>query len=57
MKHALVAMREGRIVAQGPPAEVLTVPLLEEVFGLRALVIPDPVTGTPLIVPLPRNLP
>jgi iron complex transport system ATP-binding protein len=50
-------MREGRIVAQGPPAEVLTVPLLEEVFGLRALVIPDPVTGTPLIVPLPRALP
>ena len=52
----LVAMREGRIVAQGPPAEVLTVPLLDEVFGLRALVIPDPVTGTPLIIPQRRNL-
>jgi hypothetical protein len=34
----------------------LTVPLLEEVFGLRAPVIPDPVTGAPLIIPRRRNL-
>ncbi|ANY04995.1 ABC transporter ATP-binding protein [Pseudonocardia sp. HH130630-07] len=47
----LVAMKEGRIVAVGPPAEVITEELLAEVFGLRARVIPDPVTGTPLVVP------
>ncbi|MBL7258733.1 ABC transporter ATP-binding protein [Paractinoplanes lichenicola] len=51
----VVAMRDGRIVAQGPPAEVFTVELLADVFGLAALVIPDPATGTPLVVPLPRN--
>ncbi|WP_433295217.1 ABC transporter ATP-binding protein [Pseudonocardia sp. CA-142604] len=48
----LVAMREGRIVAAGKPAEVITEELLEEVFGLAARVIPDPVAGTPLVVPI-----
>jgi iron complex transport system ATP-binding protein len=48
----LVAMREGRIVAAGKPAEVITEELLEEVFGLAAMVIPDPVAGTPLVVPI-----
>ncbi|MET7402172.1 ABC transporter ATP-binding protein [Dactylosporangium sp. NPDC005572] len=50
----VVAMRDGRIVAQGPPASVFTVELLADVFGLAALVVPDPATGTPLVVPLPR---
>ncbi|GAA4249384.1 ABC transporter ATP-binding protein [Dactylosporangium darangshiense] len=50
----VVAMRDGRIVAQGRPAEGFTVEVLESVFGLSALVVPDPATGTPLVVPLPR---
>jgi iron complex transport system ATP-binding protein len=48
----LVAMRDGRIVAAGPPAEVVTEELLAEVFGLAAKVIADPVTGSPLVVPI-----
>jgi len=48
----LVAMRAGRVVAAGPPAEVLTEALLAEVFELDAKVIEDPVTGTPLVVPI-----
>ncbi|GGO13845.1 ABC transporter ATP-binding protein [Micromonospora parathelypteridis] len=51
----LIAMKDGRIVATGTPAEVLTPELLETVFGLRAMVVPDPATGTPLVVPLPRS--
>ncbi|MER5865775.1 ABC transporter ATP-binding protein [Kitasatospora sp. NPDC002040] len=47
----LVAMRDGRIVAQGPPAEVVTAGLVREVFGLKSVVVPDPVTGTPLVIP------
>lgn len=47
----LLAMKDGRIVAAGPPSEVITEELLAEVFGLRARVIPDPVTDTPLVVP------
>ncbi|MFF3668860.1 ABC transporter ATP-binding protein [Microtetraspora malaysiensis] len=48
----LVAMRDGRVVAAGPPADVLTEELLAEVFGLNAKIITDPVAGTPLVVPI-----
>jgi iron complex transport system ATP-binding protein len=48
----LVAMRDGRIVAQGPPREVLSEDLLREVFGLRARVVQDPVSDGVLVVPL-----
>ncbi|MFD0523158.1 ABC transporter ATP-binding protein [Paractinoplanes durhamensis] len=51
----VVAMRDGKIVAEGTPTEVFTVELLADVFGLSALVVPDPATGTPLVVPLPRK--
>lgn len=48
----LVAMgRNGEIAAAGAPEEVLTEQLLAEVFGLDALVVPDPVTSGPWVVP------
>ncbi|MFI7443559.1 ABC transporter ATP-binding protein [Nonomuraea indica] len=54
----LVAMREGQVVAAGDPHDVLTEDLLREVFDLDAKVIPDPVAGTPLVVPIgPRSRP
>ncbi|KAB1643664.1 ABC transporter ATP-binding protein [Gulosibacter chungangensis] len=52
----LIVMREGEVVTSGEPADVITPDLMERVFGLRCLVIPDPVTHTPSVVPLdPRN--
>jgi len=48
----LVAMRDGRIVAHGPPRAVLTPDLLAEVFGLTATVLPDPVSDGVLVVPI-----
>jgi iron complex transport system ATP-binding protein len=51
----LVAMCEGRIVASGPPSEVLDAELVEQVFGIRSHVIADPVSGSPLIVPIGRH--
>ncbi|MFD0373127.1 ABC transporter ATP-binding protein [Streptomyces sp. NPDC127114] len=47
----LVAMKSGRVVAEGPPSEVVTADLVREVFGLDSVVVPDPVTGSPLVVP------
>ncbi|WP_180687384.1 ABC transporter ATP-binding protein [Streptomyces gossypiisoli] len=49
----IVAMKAGRVVAQGAPADVVTAELVEEVFGLASVVVPDPVTGDPLVVPGP----
>ncbi|NJP47509.1 ABC transporter ATP-binding protein [Actinacidiphila epipremni] len=51
----LVAMRDGRIEAQGPPREVITAELVERVFGVRCRIIEDPESGTPLVVPADRR--
>ena len=51
----LIAMKDGDVVAVGPPEEVVTAELVEEVFGLRCLVVPDPAVGTPQVVPLGRE--
>ncbi len=51
----LVAVKDGAIVASGRPAEVVTAELVETVFNLSAMVMPDPVSGTPMIVPKSRR--
>lgn len=51
----LIAMKDGAIVAEGAPGEIVTADLVEEVFGLKCLVVPDPVAGTPSVVPLGRD--
>jgi iron complex transport system ATP-binding protein len=51
----LVAMHEGRIVAFGSPAEVITEDCVRAVFGMECRVIEDPVTGTPMVIPLGRH--
>ncbi|WP_406406519.1 ABC transporter ATP-binding protein [Streptomyces halstedii] len=51
----LIAMRDGRIVAEGTPREVVTAALVKEVFDLPCQVVPDPVTGTPMVIPLARR--
>lgn len=48
----LVVMHEGKIVAQGEPAEVLTVDLVQAVFNLAAMIDADPWSGTPMVVPV-----
>ncbi|TFB85353.1 ABC transporter ATP-binding protein [Cryobacterium algoricola] len=50
----MLVMRAGQIIAAGPPAQTLTVETVRSAFGLDALVIPDPVCGSPLVVPIGR---
>ncbi|GAA1508490.1 ABC transporter ATP-binding protein [Nocardioides humi] len=47
----LIAMKDGSVVAEGPPAEIVTADLVEEVYGLPCVVTTDPETGTPLVIP------
>lgn len=51
----LIAMKDGAVVAEGRPGEIVTADLVEEVFGLPCIVVPDPVTGKPSVVPLGRD--
>ncbi|MEU3598443.1 ABC transporter ATP-binding protein [Streptomyces sp. NPDC006798] len=50
-------LHDGRIVAAGPPAEVLTAELLAEVYKVTAEVTVHPRTGAPTITYLPPGLP
>ena len=49
--HHLVAMRDGRLVADGPPSAIVNEALVQAVFGIRCQVLTDPEAGTPLVVP------
>ena len=51
----LVVMAQGRVLREGAPADVLDAACVREAFGLEARVVPDPVSGTPLVVPLGRS--
>lgn len=51
----LIAMNAGRVHATGTPAEVVTPDTMSEVFGVTAQVIPDPVSGAPLVLPIGRH--
>lgn len=55
--HHLIAMRDGAILAQGGSQDVVTAELVEDVFGLAVRVIPDPESGTPLVIPRARAVP
>jgi iron complex transport system ATP-binding protein len=45
--HRLLLLKDGRVVALGPPGEVLTRELLRDVFGVEAVVTRSPATGRP----------
>ncbi|MCX4181069.1 iron-enterobactin ABC transporter ATP-binding protein [Enterobacter sichuanensis] len=51
----LIALRDGEIVAQGAPKEIVTPELIARIYGMRCMIIDDPVAGTPLVVPLGRR--
>jgi iron complex transport system ATP-binding protein len=53
--HHLVVMKAGRIVGEGAPAEVVTEETVRDAFGLTSQVILDPVSRTPLVVPVGRH--
>ncbi|MEM7274703.1 MAG: ABC transporter ATP-binding protein [Actinomycetota bacterium] len=51
----LIAMADTTVIAEGPPQDVVTAAMVERVFGLACKVIDDPVSGTPLCIPLGRK--
>jgi iron complex transport system ATP-binding protein len=51
----LFALRRGTLVAGGAPADVVTSALVRDVFDLDSVVIPDPVSGSPIVLPRGRH--
>ena len=48
----IIVMSQGKIVAQGAPADVITPNTLADAFKILARVIEDPVGKTPLVIPI-----
>jgi len=51
----LIAVRAGRLHAAGDPVDVLTADVVRDVFGMDSQVIPDPVSGKPMVLPIGRH--
>lgn len=51
----IIAMKDGRIAAMGTPTEVICPAVLAHVFDIDAHVMTDPITQSPMVVPIPSR--
>ncbi len=51
----LFAVKEGQLIAEGAPKDIVTSALIKDIFSLDCQVIADPVSQTPLIIPIGRH--
>jgi iron complex transport system ATP-binding protein len=51
----LIAMKQGAILAEGHPGDVVDAKLVTDLYGLACEVVVDPVSNTPLVVPRGRH--
>ena len=50
LRRSYCGVKQGKIVDQGPPAQIVTPELVETLYGVRCTLMQDPQTGTPVIV-------
>ncbi|NEQ31409.1 MAG: ABC transporter ATP-binding protein [Leptolyngbya sp. SIO4C5] len=51
----VIALRAGQVYAQGMPTQVMTETMVRDVFGIDSRIISDPVSETPLCIPIGRK--
>lgn len=51
----MVAMKDGKIIEEGSPAEIVSPELVQELYGVSCELLHDPATGSPLLVNVRRN--
>lgn len=50
----LFAVKDGKLIAEGSPNDIITNELIKETFNLDCHVINDPISNTPLVLPISR---
>jgi iron complex transport system ATP-binding protein len=53
--HVFV-MKSGKLVTEGTPEDVFTCEIIRDVFGVESKVVPHPVSGKPMCIPLRAGL-
>jgi iron complex transport system ATP-binding protein len=48
----IFAMKSGKLIAEGTPEDVITCSLVEEVYNLTCRIMKDPVSGSPMMIPM-----
>jgi iron complex transport system ATP-binding protein len=48
----IFAMKSGRLIAEGTPEDVITCSLVEDVYNLTCSIMKDPVSGSPMMIPM-----
>ena len=51
----IFALHKGKLVAEGSPSEVITSSLIKDIFGLDCMVMQDPISDSPSVVPIGRH--
>ena len=51
----IFAMKNGTLLSSGPPSKIITPELMQNIYGLNCMVIKDPISNTPLIIPHSRH--
>ncbi|MEK5330363.1 MULTISPECIES: ABC transporter ATP-binding protein [unclassified Lysinibacillus] len=51
----IFALHEGQLVAEGTPSDIITNGLIKDIFALECMVIEDPVSNSPSVVPIGRH--
>lgn len=51
----IVALHDGKLIAEGKPSDVVTSTLVKDIFGLDCIVVKDPISGSPSVVPIGRH--
>lgn len=47
----IFAMKDGKLIEQGKPNEVITVENIRKIYGLESTIINDPVSNSPMVIP------
>ena len=51
----LVALQQGKVYATGTPQQVMTEEMLQDVFNLECRIVSDPLSDTPMCIPMGRK--
>ncbi|MCU0526242.1 MAG: ABC transporter ATP-binding protein [Elainella sp. Prado103] len=51
----LIAIKQGQVYAQGRPSQIMTETLVEAVFSIKSRIVTDPLTQTPMCIPVSRK--
>jgi len=48
----IFAMKNGNLIKEGIPSEIISPKIIEDIYGIKSVVICDPVSNSPMIIPI-----